>query len=59
MNTPLPVKARSSQKSAILAAQQKAGPDPQNSHTKTGKSHPNLGLRYPKDLEHCFVLGNN
>lgn len=59
MNTHLSVKPHSSSKPALLAAQKKHEQEEQNLQTKTGKSAANLGLRYPKDLERCFVLGNN
>ncbi|QIL90359.1 hypothetical protein ACONUD_17830 [Microbulbifer harenosus] len=59
MNTHLSVKPESSSKPVLLTAQQKSAQEQQNSQTKTGKSAANAGLRYPKDLERCFVLGNN
>lgn len=59
MNTPLPVQPRGPDKSAILTADQKSEQIQPNTQTKIGKSVTNLSLRYPKDLERCFVLGNN
>ena len=60
MNTHLPVKThQSSSKSAILTAQHKSEQERQDAQAKIGKSAANLSLRYPKDLERCFVLGNN
>ncbi|WP_231758636.1 hypothetical protein [Microbulbifer elongatus] len=59
MNTHLPVKPQSSRKSAMLTTQHKAETTRQSSPAKIGKSIDNLSLRYPKELEHCFVLGNN
>lgn len=59
MNTHLPVKPQSSSTPALLAAQQKREQQPQNSQIITGKNAANASLRYPKDLERCFVLGNN
>lgn len=59
MNTHLSVKQQSSSTPALLAAQQKREQKQQNSQTATGKSAANASLRYPKDLERCFVLGNN
>ena len=59
MNTPLPVNPRRSDKPAILTAQQKITQAQPGSPPKTVQGHPNLSLRYPKDLERCFVLGNN
>ncbi len=59
MNTPLPVKSRGSHKSATLTAHQKSDQVQPSAQSKIGKSVSNLSLRYPKDLERCFVLGNN
>ena len=59
MNTPLPVPPRSSHQSAILTAHQKSEQVQPNSQAKVGKTVSNLSLRYPKDLERCFILGNN
>lgn len=63
MNTQLPVNPRSSHKPAMLTTHPKTaavhGESEENSQTKLGKSVNNLSLRYPKELERCFVLGNN
>ncbi|WP_160151529.1 hypothetical protein [Microbulbifer sp. ALW1] len=59
MNTQLPVNPQRSAKPAMLAAQEKTDQQTQNPDAKTGRSRGNLELRYPKELERCFVLGNN
>ncbi|HEY8567744.1 hypothetical protein [Microbulbifer sp.] len=59
MNTHLSAKPQSSPKPALLAEQQKHEQAQQDKRDKPGKTAANLGLRYPKDLERCFVLGNN
>ncbi len=59
MNTHLPLKSHHQAKPAILATRQKDTTAHSQSHAKLGKTCDNLSLRYPKDLERCFVLGNN
>ncbi|MBB5213008.1 hypothetical protein [Microbulbifer hydrolyticus] len=59
MNTQMPVNTESSAQSALLAAQSKPSQEKQDSTAKTGNGCVNVGLRYPEELEHCFVLGNN
>lgn len=60
MNTQLPVQPRpSSSPSTLLTPQNKPGQARKNSQSKIGQRADNLSLRYPKDLERCFVLGNN
>lgn len=59
MNTQLPAKTQSSAKSDLFATPQKAPPSAKNLQSKSLKKSTNLSLRYPKELEHCFVLGNN
>lgn len=59
MNTQVPVKSRSAAKPPVLAVQPESEADKPASSTKAGRNRANLGLRYPKELERCFVLGNN
>ncbi|MCK7599001.1 hypothetical protein M0G74_17135 [Microbulbifer sp. CAU 1566] len=59
MNTQLPLSAQGSAKPNLLATPHKAEQAQQNPQAKIGKSVNNLSLRYPKELERCFVLGNN
>jgi len=59
MNTPLPVKAQTPPNPTALSARQKVATQKPHSRVSTGKACVNLSLRYPKELEHCFVLGNN
>ncbi|WP_078085207.1 hypothetical protein [Microbulbifer mangrovi] len=59
MNTQLPVKSPTPAKTSVLAAQHEPEASKAESSTNTGRSRANLGLRYPKELERCFVLGNN
>ncbi|WP_193754265.1 hypothetical protein [Microbulbifer sp. Q7] len=57
MNTQLPTKSQPPAKAALLAKPSKAASQP--APGKADSNVANLSLRYPKDLEHCFVLGNN
>lgn len=57
MNTHLSAKSQRPHKPALLVEQQKQ--EQQDNRKGPGKTAVNLGLRYPKDLEQCFVLGNN
>lgn len=59
MNTHLPAKPDRSAKPAILAGERKSAEVKQSAKNKTGKFGKNASLRYPEELERCFVLGNN
>ena len=59
MNTHLPATKPKTPEPGLLTGSRKAGQGKREPEAKTGQRGANLSLRYPKDLERCFVLGNN